>query len=287
MENFSHNYRPHIETMTPMLEVTRGCSYNKCSFCTMYMGLDFEIVPEKEIREHLEKLRQTSKAPIRRILLLSGDPLCLPMEDLVRIQALIREYFPTLNTITCFASILNLRDKSLEDLKTLRSLGYKEFHIGLETGYEEAFDLLNKDYSLKDMEDGLAKLQEANIEYHAIIMAGIAGKGTYRENVRATVRILEMFPPITLSVYPCLIQEGSGLAKLREEGLYEEASQREKIQGQVLLLKEAKLPPSCFYSGNFVFNLLPATAFFKDKYKLVAEFERYLREADPEILEKP
>lgn len=290
-EDFMHYtgdiYRPHVEATTPMLEVTAGCSYNSCSFCTMYKKIPFSVTPKNILKADLEELKNTSKYPIRRLLLLSGDPFCLSTHELMELATLIRSYLPDLKTITCYASILNIMNKSIEELRELESYGYRELHIGFESGYEKALKILNTGFEVQDIYQSLEKLQEANIEYHAIIMAGAAGKGTYKENVKETIKVLEFYPPITLSAYPTLIYEGTPLADLVKKNKYEESSQKEKILGQIQLLKEANLPDTCFYSGNFVFHLLPATAFFKDKNKLISEFENYLKNADPEILNSP
>lgn len=84
-------YRHPIEGYTSLLEVTARCSHNKCSFCTMY--------------------RET--------------PFIMSTEKLVVIGELINQYFPNIETITCYASIKSLKNKSVDDLKRLKSLGYR------------------------------------------------------------------------------------------------------------------------------------------------------------------
>ena len=44
-------YRHPMEAYTPLLEVTIGCSHNKCAFCTMYRETPFRISPLEHIKE--------------------------------------------------------------------------------------------------------------------------------------------------------------------------------------------------------------------------------------------
>ena len=43
-------YRHPMEASTQLLEVTVGCSHNKCSFCTMYRETPFKVSPMKTYR---------------------------------------------------------------------------------------------------------------------------------------------------------------------------------------------------------------------------------------------
>ena len=43
-------YRPPFEAETFLLEVTEGCTWNKCTFCSMYKTQSFRVLPEEDIR---------------------------------------------------------------------------------------------------------------------------------------------------------------------------------------------------------------------------------------------
>ncbi len=38
---------PYWETF-PLLQITRGCTHNKCKFCTMYSDVTFKMQPIEE-----------------------------------------------------------------------------------------------------------------------------------------------------------------------------------------------------------------------------------------------
>ena len=70
-------YRPPLEAYTPLLEVTYGCSHNKCAFCTMYNMTNFGISPLKDVESDILEISMTYPRPIERIYLLNGDPFVL------------------------------------------------------------------------------------------------------------------------------------------------------------------------------------------------------------------
>lgn len=47
--------RPPYEAGSCFLQVTSGCSHNKCRFCTFYKEAPFSVSPEREIREDLQE----------------------------------------------------------------------------------------------------------------------------------------------------------------------------------------------------------------------------------------
>ena len=140
-------YRPPLEAYTPLLEVTYGCSHNKCSFCTMYKKTPFGISPLKDVESDIIELadsRHRSIKPIERIYLLNGDPFVLSTDRLLKISDLIKKYIPECKTITAYCSFYNLENKSADDMKKLKDAGYDELWFGVETGYQKVLDYINK-----------------------------------------------------------------------------------------------------------------------------------------------
>lgn len=77
-------YRPPFEANTPLLQITVGCSHNKCKFCSMYKDIPFTVSPMEEIEADLREL-QSLNPNINRIYLLNADPFVLRFDKLKEI----------------------------------------------------------------------------------------------------------------------------------------------------------------------------------------------------------
>ena len=76
-------YRPPSEASVQRLEVTIGCSHNKCSFCTMYRKTPFRVAPLEDVEMDLKELHDRGEK-ITRIYLTNGDPFVLGIDRLVK-----------------------------------------------------------------------------------------------------------------------------------------------------------------------------------------------------------
>ena len=76
-------FRPPSEANSILLQVTTGCSHNKCTFCGMYKGTRFAIKDEAIIQEDIEFAARHCRRQ-DRLFLCDGDVMILPQERLVR-----------------------------------------------------------------------------------------------------------------------------------------------------------------------------------------------------------
>ena len=138
-------FRPPSEWKSLILQVTNGCSWNKCSFCDMYKDEEkrFKPKPIEEIEDEL-KLIKNGQYPVSRIFLADGDAVSLSMRRLKEILELINKYFPKLQRVSSYCLPRNLLTKSVSDLKELQELGLKILYVGCETGDTELLSLIEK-----------------------------------------------------------------------------------------------------------------------------------------------
>ncbi len=276
-------YRHPMEGYTPLLEVTIGCSHNECSFCTMYRDTPFRISPLQHIKEDLEELKSYGKK-ITRIYLVNADPFVLSSKKLIEIGELINDYFPEIETITCYASIKNIMNKSLEDLKKLRSLGYNQLHIGLETAYDPALKIMNKGFTNADAYEQIGKLVEAGFEYDALLMLGVAGKDSGLENTKATIDLLSKYKPYMVSIMPTSVTPGSELEAIADRGEYIELTELEMLREEIEFLRKLDVDDSCYFFGSHNFNLVPISGRMKDRGEMIEHLENEIRHLSPTVL---
>lgn len=279
-------YRPPREAFTPLLQVTIGCSHNQCAFCTMFDQTPFGISPLSEIEEDLIEMKETWTYPIERIYLVNGDPFVLPREKLEQIGSLIQKYHPQVKTITSYASFYNLKNKTVEDLKKLKAYGYNQLYIGVETGYGPALEMIEKGVSLEEAYQGLDKLKEAGMDYNAIIMMGIAGRGKSEENAQATAKFLNHYPPQVINIMSTTINQGSKLAQYEDQGRFVQATEGEMLEEQLVLLKNLEMPDQVTYTSQHMVNLLHIQAKMSQKDQIISAIEKKIQETPQEVLNR-
>ena len=113
-------YRPPSEAYSLIVQVTYGCSHNRCAFCDMYDDKHFGIRPMEEVVEDFRMARQAYRH-VPRVFLADGDALMRRTEELASILDLIYGLFPECERVTSYASPRSIQVKSEEDLRLLRS----------------------------------------------------------------------------------------------------------------------------------------------------------------------
>ena len=277
-------YRHPMEASTQLLEVTIGCSHNECTFCTMYRRTQFGISKMDHIIEDLEELKSSGRK-IKRFFLVNGEAFVLSYSKLKTIGELINEYFPEVETITCYASIQNIKNKSLEELKDLRALGYNQFHIGLESAYDPALEIMNKGFTSKEAYTQIEKLTQAGIEWDSHILMGIAGKGNGEEHIKQTVDLINKFKPFMVSVMPLGVTTGSDLEVLVKNGEFIECTELEKLEEEKLLLNSLEFEDAYFF-GSHPYNIAPISGPLTNKKQYIDFINSRISEIDNEVLSK-
>ena len=254
----------------------------------MYNNTKFGVSPLSHVEEDIIELANSpSRAfkPMERIYLLNGDPFVLKTERLLEISDLIKKYIPEVKTITAYCSFYNLENKSVEDMKKLKEAGYNELWFGVETGNPEILKFLNKGTDIEGYYRGLDKMKAADMDYHAIIMQGIGGKGKSKENARETAKVLNYYPPKGVYVMSTSVIEPSPLYYMREKGEFIEATNRENLEEQICLLENLDLPDKTLYSSGHMVNMINVTGYMEDKEEMINKIKNALETIDPKILD--
>lgn len=281
-------YRHPLEANTPILEITYGCSWNKCVFCNMYKGVKFGASPMEHIEEDLQELATIYPRNLRKITVANGDPFALSTKRLLEISDLIRKYFPEISVISCQTSIRNLMHKKQEELDQLYEAMYDDIYIGIESGCDEVLKLLNKGYDANQAYETLERLQKSKIKYIALLMGGAGGKKYREEHVRDTAKLLSTYPPKMVSIITTGIATGTKLAEMRNNGEFVQLTEREIIEDEIALIDALDVPGQVYFFGHHQNNVARVSGHLKDKEKLIEGFRQkldYLEINKPEILD--
>src|SRR5210317_106051 len=167
-------YRPPSEANSLILQVTNGCSWNKCTFCEMYTDEQKKFRP-KSIEEIKNELKYFARAggAVRRIFLADGDAMTLSFRRLHEILIAINEYFPGLQRVSAYCLPRNVKNKTLEELQQLRQIGLSLVYVGCETGDDLILQKISKGETWHSSLDALLKLGQAGIKRSVMILNGL------------------------------------------------------------------------------------------------------------------
>ncbi|WP_455538735.1 radical SAM protein [Terrisporobacter sp.] len=278
-------YRPPVEADTPLLQVTVGCAHNKCTYCSMYKDVCFRMEKLDQIEEDIKEIRSTYRR-VERVFLVNGDAFVLKADYLKDIALKIKEYIPECNTITMYASIQNVKAKTDEELRELRSLGINELYVGIESGVEEVISNINKGHTVQEAREQLERLNKANIAHRALLMLGVAGKGHGEENAKATAKFLNETKPDLVWVGTLGVFEGTKMYEEIQEGTFVEATEIENLMELKTLINNIELQNVPFY-GVHTTNVVPVLGMLpRDKEKMLQTIDTGIKNLGEEALSK-
>ena len=201
----------------------------------------------------------------------NGDAFSLPTSQLVRIGELIHEHLPNVRVISGYASVRNFVDKTDEDLRALRDLGFREFNVGLESGLDDVLGFLNKGYDLETARTQLLRLREAGIPFTLNIINAAAGPARLHEHAAANAKIVNEVQPALLFVTPLHVDKGSALERIVDDGGFKECTLGQYLDEQIEMLEQLELE-NCLYFGVHISNPVKTMGWLpRDKQQLLDE----------------
>jgi molybdenum cofactor biosynthesis enzyme MoaA len=181
-------YRPPAEANSLIIQVTLGCSYNKCSFCSMYETKSFKIRELDELYKEIDILSRYKD--VRRVFLADGDALACDTTFLVNILQYLKKSFPKLQRVSSYASPYNLLEKTQDELNSLRENGLSLVYYGIESGNQELLKYINKPMKPRRMVEGLNKAYYANMKISATVILGLGGKNLSKEHIEDSAKLV-------------------------------------------------------------------------------------------------
>ena len=253
-------WRPPYEASSQLLQVTAGCTHNKCKFCSLYHGTKFRLSPITEVEEDL-KVIQKYQPRARRVFLTGANPFALSYNRLLDLGLLIRKYLRYCESIGMFARISDIKPKTVEELKNLRHLGFDSISIGTESGDDETLARMDKGYTANDILEQCKKLEEANIRYNFVYLTGLAGKNKGQQNAINTATVFNQLHPFTIN----------------QNGEYVEATEHERLLELKTFISNLNIETTLL--GNTVSNTIPFVGMIpNDKVRILNELDLAIRQ---------
>ena len=209
--------RPPSEANSILLQVTVGCSRNKCTFCGAYQGERFKIKSDEIIMADIA-FAATHCQRQRRVFLCDGDALIIPQKRLMKILTEIRRQLPWVTRVGVYANAKSLNMKTVDELKALRENGIGIAYMGLETGDDVTLKAINKGATAQQMIDMGKKARQAGIKLSITVLLGLAGRERSQIHARETGRVLSAIDPEYVGALSLMLIPGTPM--------HEDATQR-------------------------------------------------------------
>ncbi len=272
-------YRNPYWPVWPLLEITQGCTHNRCRFCTMYKEVPFRMSPQEWIEEDLREIAQ-SDPDARTIQLLSANPLVLTFEKLERVFLLIRRYLPKMEYIYLAGRVTDLKNKTVEQLRRLKELGMREISLGVESGDDWTLDRISKGYHAQDILEQCHKLEEAGIDYWMTFLNGVAGREHSREHAIRSAEIFSQCRPMLVGTGGLTLFPGTPLLEEARRGEFDPLTEKEMLEELRLFVENLSCDCAFITHHTISGTDLSGPDFLSRKDRILAALDREIRSGD-------
>jgi len=267
--------RPPSEANSILLQVTVGCSHNKCTFCGTYTGERFKIKSDDLILEDIAFAAQYCQRQ-RRVFLCDGDALIIPQKRLMNILTEIRRQLPWVTRIGVYANAKSLSMKTPEELAQLKANGIGIAYMGLETGDDATLKKIRKGADAAKMIAMGQKARAAGFKLSITVLLGIAGPERSQIHAAATGHVLSEIDPEYVGALSLMLIPTTPLCDDYEKGDFQLISPQEMLRELRTMIASTHLTRGLFHA-NHASNYLPIRAILpKEKEKTLNQIDRAL-----------
>ena len=273
LTSYSNLYRPPSEAFSLILQITIGCSHNKCSFCSMYKGVQFHIKPFEQIKAEIDYFRSRAKY-VNRIFLADGDALIVPTEKLIEILKYIKNIFPECERISTYASPKSLELKSEDELKKIKDNGISLLYIGAESGSDEVLKNINKGVTSKELGDLILKAKKVGFKTSVTFIVGILGEKDFREHAVATGNFISRCEPDYVGILSLMLEENTTIYQEWLKGNLKEADGIDILKEIKLIIENINVTSNIIFRSNHASNYINLKGNLpEDKKRLIQEID--------------
>ena len=265
-------FRPPSEANSILIQISVGCSHNKCTFCEMYKAKRFQIKKDDVIMKDIAYAAKHFQY-MDRLFICDGDALIIPQKRLVKYLKAIKSQLPWVKRVGVYANTKSIGMKTVEELKELKSLGLGIAYMGLETGDDTTLTAINKGADASRMIEMGKKIKASGIKLSVTVLLGIAGRERSFIHGRETGRVLSAIDPDFVGALTLMLTPGTSLYKDHVDGKFPVLEADEMLKELGVMIANTQLTNGLFHA-NHASNYLPIRAKFpQDKDKTLRQIE--------------
>ena len=250
-------FRPPSEAESLILQVTLGCSHNRCTFCSMYRTKTFRAKPLEQVRDDIAEARRLVGPDVRRVFLADGDAMCLSTARLTEILDALQQAFPRVRRVGIYANARDLLRKSPEELASLQARKLSMVYLGLESGDDVTLQAIEKGATVDECVEGIRRANVAGLSTSVMVLVGLAGRARSLEHARRSAEAVNRMEPSYTALLTYTPTPGSPLGERVESGEVELPGPIESLQEIRAFVAELRCPT--YFTCNHASNYLPLT----------------------------
>lgn len=247
-------FRPPSEAYSLIVQVTIGCSHNKCTFCDMYKEKQFRVRKLEDVKADFDQARRAYKQ-VERIFLADGDALMCRADHMAEILQYIKKVFPECQRVTSYGSPASILVKKKEELNQLHELGLDMIYLGVESGSDEVLKRVNKGETADEIIRAGLMVKQAGMKLSVTCIAGLGSTELSEEHAVKTAQALSRMRPEYIGLLTLLFELETPLMRDWKEGRFYLMNPIEIAHETLILLEHIDSEGSVFranHASNYV-----------------------------------
>lgn len=246
-------FRPPSEAYSLLVQVTIGCTHNKCTFCSMYKDKKFRVRDLDEVIQDLKWAKEHYRR-VERIFLCDGDALALSNNRLMPILEFISGNFPECERVTVYGRAKDALKKTDEEMRQLYEAGIKMVYLGAESGSEKVLKDINKGETRQELIDGVKKIEASGMKASVTFISGLAGKDGWEDHAIQTGTMISEMQPSYVGLLTLMVEPGVPMADDIQSGKLRLLSAEEVMAETLLMLQNTNVQKDCVFRSNHASN---------------------------------
>jgi len=197
---FAATYTP-VSVLPPdcyralVVQLTEGCCYNRCAFCTLYQDVPYRVKTPEALARHLEGIAALfGEALVLRNKVFLGDANALALDQALLLEHIerIRARFPeaAAGGFHSFLDTFTRPWKTSVELTALREAGLHRVYVGLESGHRPLRLALRKPGTVDGTREVVARCRAAGLGVGVIVLVGAGGMDFAEGHLHDTVEAI-------------------------------------------------------------------------------------------------
>jgi radical SAM superfamily enzyme len=256
----------------------------------MYTAPQKKFAPKAEDKV-IEEIKRCGEQLVktRRVFLGDGDAMALSFRRLKTILEVIKQHLPSVTRVSTYCLPRNLKNKTVEELKTLRELGLSLIYIGAESGDNTVLEKINKGETFETTRDAILKAKEANIKSSVMIINGMGGKEFSKQHAINSAKLVNATQPDYLATLVLFFSGGKEKVETGFGGQFTPLNTTELCEEIRNFIEHTDLEKSIFRSDHVSNHLVLKGVLGKDKQIILEEIDDAIThfKDHPEIIHNP